>query len=200
MEKPADTHYPIHDILRHRWSPRAFTDQPIEIEKLGSLLEAARWASSCFNEQPWSFIVARKEEADAYAQVLSCLVEGNQLWAQRAPVLMLTIVKPTFEHNGKPNKHAWHDVGLAVGNLVMQATDMGLGVHQLAGIYPDQVRSLYEIPEGHEPVSALAIGYRGDPASLPEGLQAKELAARSRKKLEEFVYAGRWGQAFSFTR
>ena len=162
-------------------------------------MEAARWASSLFNEQPWSFIVARRESRDSYAQLLRCLVEGNQLWAQRAPVLILTIVKQTFELDGRPNTHAWHDVGLAVANLVMQATAMGLGVHQLAGIYPDRIRLEFGIPDGYEPVSALAVGYTGDPNSLPEALRAKELAARTRKKLEEFVYDGRWGQAFSLS-
>ena len=199
MEKPAETQYPIHDLLRRRWSPRAFTEQAVEIEKLGSLIEAARWASSLFNEQPWSFIIARKEDRDSYTQVLSCLVEGNQIWAKRAPVIILTIVKQTFDLDGRPNTHAWHDVGLAVANLVMQATAMGLGVHQLAGIYSDRIRKLFSIPEGYEPVSALAIGYFGDPDSLPDPLRDKEVASRSRKNLDEFVYEGRWGRVFSFT-
>lgn len=199
MEKPADTQYPIHDLLRRRWSPWAFADQSVEKEKLGSLLEAARWASSLFNEQPWSFIIARKEDGDSHRRVLNCLVESNRLWAKRAPVLILTIVKQTFDLDGRPNTHAWHDVGLAVANLVIQATAMGLGVHQLAGIYPDRIRSLFAIPDGYDPVSALAMGYFGNPDSLPDALRAKELAARSRKNLDEFVYCEKWGNAFSFT-
>jgi len=198
MEKPADTQYPIHDLLRRRWSPRAFMDRSVELEKLGSLVEAARWASSLFNEQPWFFLVSRKEDEGPYGQILSCLVEGNQSWAKRAPVLMLTIVKQTFDLDGRPNTHAWHDLGLAVANLVLQATSMGLGVHQLAGIYPEKIQALFAIPDGFEPVSALAIGYAGDPDSLPDTLRTKELAPRSRKNLEEFVYTGRWGEGFPF--
>ena len=198
MEKPAETQFPIHDILRRRWSPWAFTDHPVEKSTLGSLLEAARWASSCFNEQPWAFIVATKENPAGYAQALDCLVENNRVWAQRAPLLMFTIVKPTFEYNGKINPHAWHDVGLAVGNLVVQATAMGLGVHQLAAIYPDRVRETYGIPESHEPVSGLVVGYKGNPNGLPEPIRAKEFAPRSRRNLEDFVYAEHWGRPVPF--
>ncbi len=194
MEKLAETQFPIHDLLRRRWSPRAFADRLVEPEKLRSILEAARWAASSFNEQPWGFIVATKQDEPEWSRLLSCLVEGNQVWAKQAPVLMVSVAKLTFGRNGESNRHAWHDVGLAVGNLVVQATSLGLSVHQMAGILPDKVRELYGIPHGFEPVAGLALGYVGDPDSLPEPLGQREQAKRMRKPLAEFIFSTRWGQ------
>ena len=194
MQKLAETRYPIHELLRERWSPRAFADRMVEPEKLRSLLEAARWAPSSFNEQPWSFIVATKEHPGEYERLLSCLVEGNIRWAQHAPVLMLSVARLAFERNQKPNRHAFHDVGLAAENLVIQATALGLAVHQMAGFHVDKARELFSIPDGHEPVAALVLGFPGDPAGLPEDLRERELAPRIRKLLESFVFSGQWGQ------
>jgi len=194
MEKLAVTHYPIHELLRRRWSPRAFSSRPVEPDTLRSLLEAARWAPSSYNEQPWSFIVATKEDEAEYARLLSCLVEGNIQWAQHAPVLMVSVAKLHFDENGERNRHALHDVGQAVANLIVQATALGLVVHQMAGILPEKVRALYGVPEQYEPVAGIALGYPGDPQSLPEGLRQRELAPRVRKPLTEFVFSGRWGQ------
>ena len=194
MEKPAPTQYPIHELLRRRWSPRAFSDRQVGPATLRSLLEAARWAPSSYNEQPWSFIVATKQDPAEYAPLLSCLVEGNIQWAQHAPVLMVSVARLSFEENGKANRHAFHDVGLAAANLVTQATALGLGVHQMAGIFPDKIRELYGIPEGYEAVAGLALGYPGDPESLHERLRKRELAPRERKPLTEFVFSGRWGR------
>jgi len=195
MRKLAETRYPIHELLRERWSPRAFADRMVEPEELRSLLEAARWAPSSFNEQPWSFIVATKQHPGEYERLLSCLVEGNVRWAQHAPVLMLSVAKLAFERNGKPNRHAFHDVGLAVENLVIQATALGLAVHQMAGFHVDKARELFSIPDGHEPVAALVLGFPGDPAGLPEDLREREVAPRIRKPLESFVFSGQWGQS-----
>jgi|SRR5437870_10528462 len=194
MEKMAETQYPIHDLLRKRWSPRAFSSRPVEPDTLRSLLEAARWAPSSYNEQPWSFIVATKEDEAEYARLLSCLVEGNIQWAQHAPVLMVSVAKLHFDENGERNRHALHDVGQAVANLIVQATALGLVVHQMAGILPEKVRALYGVPEQYEPVAGIALGYPGDPQSLPEGLRQRELAPRVRKPLTEFVFSGRWGK------
>ncbi len=194
MEKPAETQYPIHDLLRRRWSPRAFSDRRVDPAIMRSLLEAARWAPSSYNEQPWSFIVATKDDPVEFGRLLSCLVEGNIQWAQRAPVLMVSVARLSFEDDGKPNRHAFHDVGLAVANLIVQATALGLVVHQMAGIFPDKIRELYGIPEGYEAVAGIALGYPGDPQSLPEGLRKRELAPRERKPLTEFVFSGSWGQ------
>jgi len=194
MEKPAETQYPIHELLRRRWSPRAFSDRRVDPAIMRSLLEAARWAPSSYNEQPWSFIVATKDDTAEFSRLLSCLVEGNIQWAQHAPVLMVSVARLSFEDDGKPNRHAFHDVGLAVANLIVQATAFGLLVHQMAGILPDKIRKLYGIPEGYEAVAGIALGYPGDPQSLPEGLRKRELAPRERKPLTEFVFSGSWGQ------
>jgi len=194
MEKPADTHYPIHELLKRRWSPRAFSNRPVASDTLRSLLEAARWAPSSSNEQPWNFIVATKDEQAEFSRLLSCLVEGNKLWAQHAPVLMVSVARMSFEDDGKPNRHAFHDVGQAVANLIVQATALGLMAHQMAGFHPDKVRELYGVPKEFEPVAAIALGYPGDPQSLPERLRTRELAPRERKPLAGFVFTGRWGK------
>ena len=194
MEKPANTDYPIEEILRRRWSPRAFSDRMVETEKLQSLFEAARWAPSSFNEQPWSFIVATKHKQEEHARLLSCLVEKNQQWAHLAPVLMVSIAKLNFEKTGKPNRHAFHDIGLAMGNMLVQATALGLFVHQMAGFSPEKVRELYDVPESHEPVAAIAIGYAADVDILPEPFRERELGTRSRKAISSFVFQGKWGE------
>lgn len=198
MEKPADTHFPIHDLLSRRWSPRAFAERPVEPEKIQRVLEAARWAPSCFNEQPWVFIIATADQPAEHKKLLSCLVEGNQVWAKRAPLLIITVAKQLFDHNGQPNRHAFHDVGLAVGNLVVQATALDLVIHQMAGILPDTIRTSFSVPSGYEPVTGLAIGYSGDPQALPAEVRERENAPRSRKTLQEFVFSKTWGESPEF--
>jgi nitroreductase len=195
MERRALSDHPIHDLLQRRWSPRAFSDRLVEPAKLLSLLEAARWAPSSFNEQPWALAVATKDQPEEFAKELSCLVESNQGWAKSAPILMLTFAHLAFDRNQQPNRHAYHDVGLAVANLTVQATAEGLAVHQMAGILPDKIRATFGVPEGWDPISAVAIGYPGDPAALPEALRSRELAPRSRKPLSAFVFSGAWGAA-----
>ena len=197
MEKPAQTAFPLHELLRRRWSPRAFSAQPVEREKLGSLLEAARWAASSRNEQPWRFVVAEKGRGDAHARLLACLVPGNQPWASNAPLLMLVCASAKFGKDGSPNRHAWHDCGLAVGGLTAQAMALDLWVHQMAGFDPAKARAAYSVPEGFEPVSVLALGYYGDPATLPENRRPQELEARSRKPLSEIVFEGAWGSGWN---
>ena len=194
MEKLADTTYPIEPLLKRRWSPRAFAYRPVEPAKLLSLLEAARWSASCANQQPWYFIMATREEEAEYARLLSCLRDNNQQWASHAPVLMVSVAKLSFDMNGQPNRYAFHDVGLAVANLIVQATALGLFVHQMAGFYPDKVKALYGVPDDFEPVSGIVLGYPGDPAILPEDLQQREVAPRARRPLETFVFQGTWGQ------
>jgi nitroreductase len=126
--------------------------------------------------------------------MLSCLRENNQLWASQAPVLMVSVAKLSFDMNGQPNRYAFHDVGLAVANLIVQATALGLCVHQMAGFYPDKVRELYSVPDDFEPVAGIVLGYPGDPATLPEELRQRELAPRTRKPCESFVFQGAWGE------
>lgn len=193
-EKIAETQYPIDDLLKQRWSPLAFSEQKVEAEQLGSILEAARWAASSYNEQPWSFIVATKENPREFERLLSCLAEGNQVWAKNAPVLMITVAKLHFEKNGKENRHAFHDVGQAVSNLAVQATALGIYIHQMAGFDVPKARELYSIPEGYEPVAAVALGYGAEAETLPENLQQRELAPRFRKPVASFTFTGSWGQ------
>jgi nitroreductase len=192
-DKTAATDHPIHKLLAQRWSPHAFQDRPVPPEDLRSLFEAARWAPSSYNEQPWSYLVATRENRVEFDRLLSCLVEPNQVWARTAPVLALGIVTHRFKRNNNENKAAVHDLGLAAGNLVMEATARGLHVHQMIGILPDRARELYHIPPDSEAWTGLAIGYRGEPDGLPDALKERELAPRQRKPLRQFVFTGKWG-------
>jgi nitroreductase len=195
VDKVVETQYPIEPTLQNRWSPLAFSDRFVEPEKLRSVLEAARWAASSYNEQPWSFIIATRDNSTEFDRLLSCLAEGNQEWAKSAPVLMISVAKLSFERNGTENRHAFHDVGAAEANLATQATALGLYVHQMAGFDVQRAKELYTIPEGYEPVDAVALGYLGDPHSLSDRLQERLSAPRSRKPLKEFVFTGSWQQS-----
>jgi nitroreductase len=197
MEKPADTDYPIEELLRRRWSPRAFSQRIVEPEKMRSLFEAARWAPSSFNEQPWHFIVATKDDEANFAKLLSCLVEKNQQWARHAPVLMVSVTELNFAKTGKPNRHAFHDVGLAMGNMLVEATALGLFVHQMAGFSPEKVKELFAVPDGYEAVAAIAIGYGADADDAPPGFVEQEKAPRSRKPVRSFVFEESWGKLSS---
>lgn len=194
IKKPAETSAAIHELIRHRWSPRAFDPRAVEPEKLRSLFEAARWASSSYNAQPWYFIVGTKEDSENYKRVLDTFVEFNQGWAKQAPVVALSVAKLTFD-DGKSNRHAFHDVGQAAANLTIQAEALGLSVHQMAGIDAEKARKLFNIPADYEAVAGMALGYAGDPSSLPEELRKRELAPRQRKPLDTFVFTGEWGKS-----
>jgi nitroreductase len=193
--KHAVPDHPILDVIAERWSPYAFEPRGVEPEKLRACLEAARWAASSFNEQPWSFIVATRDDEAEFARMVGCLMEANRDWAKNAGALLLTVVSTTFSRNGKPNRVAQHDLGLAVGNLSAQATALGLEVHQMAGIEIGKIRHGYQIPESHDPVTAIAIGYAADPSSLEEPWAERDKAPRSRKTLSEFVFQGAWSRA-----
>lgn len=193
MHKPASTQFRVHDLIRDRWSPRAFSDKPVEREVLASLFEAARWAPSSSNEQPWAFLVATKDEADDFAKTLSVLVEFNAGWARNAQALSIAVSSLNFRSNGTPNRNAFYDTGAAVALLSVEATSRGLSVHQMAGFDHVKAKQVFGIPERWEPIAAQAIGYPGDPESLPEKLRDRELAPRTRKPLSEFVMSGQWG-------
>lgn len=182
----------VHDLLKQRWSPRAFAPEAIEESTLVDLLEAARWAPSCYNDQPWSFIVARRGAGDAWERMLGCLVEFNQSWAQTAPVLMLAVARRGFARNGEPNRHAWYDTGQAMANLLVQATHAGLYVHQMAGFDAELARERFGIPDDHDAIAAAALGRLGDPSTLPEGMDEKDPHERERKPLAAFAFDGRW--------
>lgn len=185
---------PIHELIAHRWSPYSFADKPVAETDLRALFEAARRAPSCYNEQPWHYIIATQEDAAGFEQMLSCLVEGNRAWAQAAPVLALGIAKLNFTHNGKPNKSAFHDLGLAAGNLLVEATARGLCVHQMIGIRPEVARETYGIPEGYEALTGLAVGYLGAPELLPAAMRERDRQRRPRREVREFLFSGRWGK------
>ncbi len=198
MEKPARVEHPVHPLIQARWSPRAFAARAVPPEILRSLFEAARWAPSSINEQPWSFLVATREQPEDFARLLSCLVPANARWAKDAGVLLITAVRLTFKRNGQPNPTAQHDLGLAVAQLSFEATDRGLVLHQMAGIEGEKAQEVCAIPAEWAPVTAIALGYPGDLQSLPEDLRERELAPRQRKPQSEFVFASRWGAAPPF--
>lgn len=190
--KFTDNKYPIIDELKNRWSPVIFSDRPVEKEKIFSMFEAARWAPSSFNEQPWAFIYATKENTEEYNKLLDCIFEGNAEWAKDAPLLLIAFAKTVHDRNGKPNKHAWFDLGHAVSNLSAQATAMGLYLHQMGGFDSAKTNDFYNVPENYEPVVAIAIGYMGEYDSAPEGFQNRDKAPRKRNEITEFVFTSYW--------
>ncbi len=185
----------VHGPIRARWSPIVFADRAVEPEKLAALFDAARWAASSFNEQPWRFIAGVRGESDTFEHLAACLTGGNALWARRAPVLILTVAKASFELTGERNRHAWHDVGLATGNLSLQAVATGLAVHPMGGFSRDRACERFAIPAGWEPVAMLAVGYEGDPAAVPEGVTPRRREERTRHPLSGLVFTGRWGES-----
>jgi nitroreductase len=197
MEKRATTGTPIHELLARRWSPRAMDPgRKVTREMLQSLLEAARWAPSCFNEQPWRFLVFDGSVPEALEAARGCLAEGNA-WARRAPLLLLSVARDTFTRNGKLNRYAGHDVGLATENLVLQATALGLASHQMAGFDAERARRAFHIPDGFTPMAMIAVGHPGSADDLDEGLQQREMAPRVRRELEEIAFSGDWERRFS---
>src|SRR5664279_322463 len=198
MHNPAKSEHPVHTLIQNRWSPRAFSEKPISDQALRSLFEAARWAPSSSNEQPWAFIVATKDETEGYAKILSTLVEFNQSWAKYAPLIGIAVSEMEFARNQHPNRNAFYDTGAAMAYLTTEATARELFVHQMAGFDPQKAIEVLQIPKGWEPIAAFVIGFVGDDNSLPDGLRDRELAARSRKPLSDFVMSGQWGQKAHF--
>lgn len=196
MQKPAITQTPIHEIIANRWSPRAYdASKPVSQTQLTALLEAARWAPSCFGDQPWRFIVWDKNaDANAWQQAFDCIVPSNQTWAKDAPVLVLICADTLFSHNQTPNKWAQYDTGAAAVSLCLQATSMGLVTHQMGGFNGDKARETFAIPAQYNPISMLAVGYEGDANNLPDDLKARELAERSRKPLGDLFFQGTWAK------
>ena len=185
--------HPVLPVLTQRRSPRAYTAQPVPAEVLHQIFAAASSAASCFGEQPWRYLVgSRDAHPEAYEKILTSMGEFNQVWAKSAPVLAVSIAKLHFSHDDNANAWARHDVGQATATLAIQAAELGLQIHQMAGYSADKVRESFGIPAGYEPVAVFTLGYPGDPASLPDALREKEVAARARKPLAEFVFEGAW--------
>lgn len=198
MTKHATTDHPIHTLLAARFSPYAFSDRSVAAHDLCSLFEAARWAPSSYNEQPWSFVVATQDDAEAFETMLSCLVEANQEWARNAPVLAIGVLRERFVRNDKANAAAEHDLGLATANLIFEATARGLSAHAMIGIDPERARECYQLQEHSRALTGLAIGYAGDPSALPQTLAERDRSPRERKPLGEFVFGSRFGQPALF--
>jgi nitroreductase len=190
--KTAQTSQPIHPLLAGRWSPRAIDpNQPLAAETITRILEAARWAPSCANQQPWRFLVFTPEHPEALEKARSCLAGGNY-WAKNAPLLIISVARQTWEHNGTSNPHAEHDLGMATENLLLEANSLGLVTHPMAGFDGKRAIELFQIPEGFRPMTALAIGYPGSVETLNEKHQQAEQAPRSRKPLSEIAFFGGW--------
>lgn len=198
-EKAAATPFELHDLIKERWSPIGFDrDRSIDKAALLSILEAARWAASSGNQQPWRFIVARRENRDEFQKILSVLKEGNQPWAQHAAVLMIAVVKKHYRPD-RLNRHASHDLGQASAQMVLQALDHGIYAHQMAGFFPDKTRAVYGIPAEYEPFTVIAFGYKTlDLSHLSEAHRQREAAPRQRQTLHEMVCNGVWGQTADF--
>jgi nitroreductase len=186
--KHAPSYTGIHELIASRWSPRAFADKPVSNDDLTKIFTAASWAASSSNEQPWRFLVGHKGD-ETYAKIFDCLVEFNQNWAKSAPILILTVAKTTFTKDGSPN-NAWalHDTGAASANMCLQAIALGLHTHGMAGFDKDKVRTHFTLPAEYTEGAIWALGYLGDPGTLPEYMQNMELALRTRKSLSELVF------------
>ncbi|MCC8988379.1 MAG: nitroreductase family protein [Candidatus Contendobacter sp.] len=197
LKKPAITQVAIADLIAQRWSPRAIDpDQPVSRDQLLALLEAARWAPSCFGDQPWRYLVwDRFRDPAGWRQAFDCLAEGNQLWVKNAPILLLAVAAPNFGHNDQPNRWAQYDTGAASENLCLQATALGLVVHQMGGFDPEAAKARFNIPADHVGMAMIAVGHPGAIELLPQALAEKEQAPRSRKPLAQLAFEGRWGQS-----
>jgi len=189
-ENAVESSVAVLELIARRWSPKDFSERPVEPEKLASLFEAARTAPSSYNEQPWRFIVATRDDAAAFERLLSTLAAPNAAWAKHAPVLILSVAKLDFTRNGQPNRHAFHDVGQAAAYLTLQATSLGLSVHQMGGFDGERAARLLNIPSGYAPVAVMAVGYRE--ASRDTTSAALQ---RSRRAVEELVFSGTWGES-----
>lgn len=198
--KDANPAHDIMDELSHRWSPYGFSDRRVEPETIRSLFEAARWAPSAFNEQPWRYIVATKDDPQQFAKVLACMVESNQAWAKHAYLIGLGVARMKFTRNEKSNRVAFHDLGQASANLTVQAIHCGLRVHQMGGILPDQARELFEIPEQFEAVTGIVVGYTAELESLSDEFRERDTTPRARRPIEQFVFGETWEKTSDIVR
>lgn len=195
MQNPTNNNYPVNNLVKQRWSPRAFSTKPVEKEKLQSILETARWAPSAFNEQPWRFILGEKGDS-AYDSILSTLVDWNILWAGNAPVLILNLAKKTFTHNSKPNVTFKYDLGQAVGLMLTEAVDKGLYTHQMSGFDANKAAELFNIPDDFQAVSVTAIGYYGNVDELPKDMAEMETKPRERMEFKDMVFGEKFGESY----
>jgi nitroreductase len=191
MEKLTLNLHPLTELHRRRWSPTVFEDKAIPEDVMASLFEAARWSASCFNEQPWNFVVAaRHSDPESFAALLDCLRPGNQAWAKNAPVLMFSVARRYFEKTGASNRYAWYDTGQSVAHLSLEAVSLGIFVHQMAGFEPMLVQAVAKIPDTYEVVSAIALGYGVEAGQLSPEASERENSPRTRRETGAFVFNG----------
>jgi nitroreductase len=185
------------DAIERRKSAMAYDDRIVPAPILRQVFEAARWAPSSFNEQPWRFVVGTRDDPESHQRVASCLSQGNA-WAREAPVLIVGLASTSLSRNGRPNAYHAHDLGLALENLLIQATALGLASHPMGGFDKDRAAKVLRVPENYRPVTMVAIGYPGDPAMLSPKDRERELGPRQRKSLDDLVFAGRFGEPADF--
>lgn len=196
MKKPAITQTPIHELLAARWSGRAFdAGKPVAREQVIALLEAARWAPSCYGDQPWRFVICnRGEDEAAWQQAFDCLAPGNQAWVKDAPLLLLVCADTLFNHNDQPNRWAQYDSGAAAENLCLQAEALGLMAHQMGGFDVDKARVTFNVPERYVPMAMACVGFPADIDTLSAEVRERETAPRKRRALGELFFAGTWAR------
>ena len=197
MLKPAITQVPINVTIANRWSGRAYdASKQVSHEQIIALLEAARWAPSCFGDEPWRFIVWDKNtDKNAWQQAFECLVPGNQGWVKDSPVLMLVCADSLFNHNQTPNRWGQYDTGAAAENLCLQASHMGLMAHQMGGFNADKAREQFAIPAQYTPMAMLCVGYAADIATVTGEALTREMAERKRQPLGALFFADSWGKS-----
>lgn len=176
------------DIIKNRWSPVSFSGGPVEEYKLKAILEAAGYAPSSMNEQPWMFIMTTKEYPGNFSDFIGFLDVSNQIWARNAYALIISFARMNFVYKNRVNKYAFHDVGLAVGNMLVQAQSMNVYAHQMGGFSPEKVKQYFSLPEGIEPVTIISLGYHGDGSELPEELKRRDNTRNVKKKILEFAF------------
>ena len=199
LDRPAPTTLPIHDLLKRRWSPRAFDpNRPVTREQLKVLLEAGRWAPSCNGDEPWRYLIWDKgRDPQGWQKAYDCLNENNKKWVKNVPLLMLSCAGSAFEATGKPNRWTQHDTGAASVSMALQAGAMGLVIHQMGGWDADKARAAFAIPPEYTPMAMIAVGYQASPDILDEETKAKEMRPRGRKPVAERFYEGGWGKGIA---
>lgn len=187
MHDTLNGHYSLTEILKKRWSPRGYSDRPVSDEQIAALLEAARWAPSANNEQPWRFVIGKNGD-EKFGKMLGAMSDWNKRWVQHVPVLVLNLAKKEFSYKEEVNPTAEYDLGQAVFAMAIKAVDLGLVAHQMSGFDHDQVVKNLGIPEGYEAVSAIAFGYLGDDSKLPDDLKRSEKRERIRKSIDDLLF------------
>ncbi len=185
----------MHELITRRRSPVIFSSTPVSDGQVRLLVEAAQWAPSSFNQQPWRFVYAHRADRDEWDALFNLLLPGNQEWVKhRVPLLMLSLAERIIPGRNRENVYAQHDVGLATGNLLLQATAMDLFVHPMGGFDREQAVRVLEIPEPYQPLTMFAVGYAGEADGIPEDMVIRDRAVRKRNSLDTVYFKGKWGK------